>query len=249
MSGYHKLGIHKHSVCSPYKIQEEFLEYIDARATGNKVMAIQELSDLYGCLENEINKFGMLMDDLKVMSDLTRQVFNAGTRESEDFLTYLKRECESILSYGLGFIQVGCGDINYNFYHKDVQQFDSANSPHSHQKDFVSEIIKGKLSEVVYSVEKGSNTAFCACGDRESKELELNYEVNKNLTHTQGDLYLRLRGEYHSVSAKHGTVTKVTKYGNKVNAYVIAPRELEMIESLPDFECWKLVEEVLSVQH
>ena len=51
---YHKLKIHKHAVGSPYKIQEEFLEYIDAIATGNNVMAVQELSDLYGCIENEV---------------------------------------------------------------------------------------------------------------------------------------------------------------------------------------------------
>lgn len=95
---YHKLKIHKHAVGSPYKIQEEFLEYIDAIATGNNVMAVQELSDLYGCIEAEIAKFGMTVGELKIMSDLTKQVFNSGTRKSEDLLTYLKRESDSILS-------------------------------------------------------------------------------------------------------------------------------------------------------
>ena len=109
---YHKLNIHKHSVNSPYKIQEEFLEYIDAIATGNKVMAIQELSDLYGCLENEIRKYGMNITDLKVMSDLTKEVFKSGTRTQENFLDYLQRTCDKISNWGLGFIQVKCGDIN-----------------------------------------------------------------------------------------------------------------------------------------
>lgn len=35
---YHKLPINKHAVGSPHKIHEEFLEYLDAVATGNKIM-------------------------------------------------------------------------------------------------------------------------------------------------------------------------------------------------------------------
>lgn len=93
---YHKLKIHKHAVGSPYKIQEEFLEYIDAIATGNNVMAVQELSDLYGCIENEVAKFGMTVAELKVMSDLTREVFDSGTREAEGLLSYLKRGYEPL---------------------------------------------------------------------------------------------------------------------------------------------------------
>ena len=48
-------------------------------------MAIQELSDLYGCLENEIRKYGMDITDLKIMSDLTKEVFKSGTTNSRKF--------------------------------------------------------------------------------------------------------------------------------------------------------------------
>ena len=65
--GYHQLKIHKHAINSPYKLQEEFLEYIDAISTGNKIMAVQELADIYGALENEANKFKLNMNDLKVI--------------------------------------------------------------------------------------------------------------------------------------------------------------------------------------
>ena len=54
---YHKIKIHKHSVESVFKLQEEFFEYLDAVANSNPIMAVQELSDLYGCLENEITKY------------------------------------------------------------------------------------------------------------------------------------------------------------------------------------------------
>ena len=62
---YHKLRIHKHNASSVFKIQEEFYEYLDAVATKNPIMAVQELSDLDGCIENEVAKYGMSIDDQK----------------------------------------------------------------------------------------------------------------------------------------------------------------------------------------
>ena len=141
--GYHKLDIPKHQQGSPYKIQEEFLEYIDALATGNKIMAIQELSDLFGCLESEVSKLGYNLNDLRVMSDLTKKVLEEGIRKNDNLLDYLKANCKSIKNYGLGFIQVKFEDINYNFYHRDLPKFNNYDSPHNHQRDFVSEVIKG----------------------------------------------------------------------------------------------------------
>lgn len=244
---YHKLKIHKHAVGSPYKIQEEFLEYIDAIATGNNVMAVQELSDLYGCIEAEIAKFGMTVGELKIMSDLTKQVFNSGTRKSEDLLTYLKRESDSILSWGLGFIQVKCGDVNYNFYHDSLQKFSSSQAPHSHQRDFVSEIIKGEIHEVLWDVKGGESPAYCGCGNLFIEDRMLDYSLGKSFVHEQGDLYLRTSEDFHTVTAKHGTVTKVVKYGSRTNAFVIAPREVEVIKAIPEDGAWKIVEEVLNV--
>lgn len=244
---YHKLKIHKHSVDSPYKLQEEFLEYIDALATGNKVMAIQELSDLFGCIENEVQKFGMSVDDLKVMSDLTKEVFESGTRVNEGLLEYLKGEHEEIYNYGLGFIQVKCGDINYNFYHEDLPTFETYLAPHSHQRDFVSEVIKGEVCEITFEVTDGSKEAYCSCGNLLANPKMLDYSIKEMSNYKSGDLYLRMKEEYHSVKAEHGTVTMVTKYGDKVNAFVIAPRESEVIAYLTEEECWDMVEEVLDV--
>lgn len=244
---YHKLNIHKHSVSSPYKIQEEFLEYIDAIATGNKVMAIQELSDLYGCLENEIRKYGMGIADLKIMSDLTREVFKSGTRKQEGFLGFLQRNCVKISNWGLGFIQVKCGDINYNFYHKDLELFCNYDSPHSHQQDFVSEIISGSVSETLYKVIEGDCEIYCGCGES-NVEVYGDYEVVSNSTYNKGCLYLRQRDDFHSVKAEHGTITMVTKYGSdKVAAWVISEDKPEEIKQLSEEVLWEMVQEVCDV--
>ena len=244
---YHKLNIHKHSVNSPYKIQEEFLEYIDAIATGNKVMAIQELSDLYGCIENEIKKYGMCIADLKIMSDLTREVFKSGTRKQECFLDYLQRNCDKISNWGLGFIQVKCGDINYNFYHKDLELFYNYDSPHSHQQDFVSEIISGSVSETLYKVIEGDFRIYCGCGESKG-EMYGDYEVVSNSNHNKGCLYLRKRDGFHSVKAEHGTITKVTKYGgDKVDAWVISEDKPDKIKQLSEEVLWEMVQEVYDV--
>lgn len=245
---YHKLSIHKHLIGSPYKIQEEFLEYIDAIATGNKIMAVQELSDLYGCLKIEVEKYRLTMEDLEVMSDLTAKVFQDGTRTNQDFLQYLKENNDSVIAYGLGFIQVKCGDINYNFYHKDVEKFDSLGAPHNHQRDFVSEIIKGEVVEILYNVSEGCLKAYCVCGDTLALDKHLSYNKGITLNHKKGDLYLRKRDEYHSVEVPHGTVTKVTKYGSKEDAYVISDiTKTKKYTHVPEVRCWEMIEEVYNV--
>lgn len=77
---YHRLTITKHQHLSPWKIEEEMLEYIDALSTNNPIMAVQELSDLYGVIEIQAKSLGVSMENLKTMSDLTKSVFESGKR-------------------------------------------------------------------------------------------------------------------------------------------------------------------------
>lgn len=93
---YHTLPICKHQMGSPWKIQEELFEYIDAVGTDNPVMATQELSDLYGVLEAEAKKYGLTMDNLKTMSDLTKKVFITGRRKSESLYQEIVRDAIKI---------------------------------------------------------------------------------------------------------------------------------------------------------
>lgn len=245
--GYHKLDIHKHQQGSPYKIQEEFLEYIDALATGNKIMAVQELSDLFGCIKLEASKLGYDLNDLRVMSDLTKKVFEEGTRKNDNLLDYLRANCKSIENYGLGFIQVKFEDINYNFYHKDLPEFSNYDSPHNHQRDFVSEVIKGEVREILFKVSDGDDVAYCGCGEESGDTLKYSYEVDSTKVYRQGDLYLRKKEDFHSVDVEHGTVTKVVKYGESDTAWVLSDKVDSKIQKIDEEVLWAMVKEVYNV--
>lgn len=244
---YHKLKIHKHDIKSPFKLQEEFFEYLDAVANKNPIMAVQELSDLYGCLENEISKYGMNIEDLKKMSELTKSVFKSGLRKNTPFIEYLKDNSESIKCFGLGFVQVKCVDINYNFYSDKIEKFSNSEAPHNHQRDFVSEILKGELKETLYTVKGGNDIGFCGCGDK-SKNIYYEYKECESFKHKTGDLYLRLKDEYHSVSGEHGTVTKVYKMGSESDAFVLSENvDNEHGIEYSVEELWSIVEDVWNV--
>ena len=244
---YHKIKIHKHSHKSPFKIQEEFFEYLDALSTNNKIMAAQELSDIYGCIESEAAKIGITINDLKVMSDLTKDVFIRGHRVNDNLITYLKNNCDSLYEYGLGFVQVKCGNFNYNFYHRDLLKFSNCEAPHNHKQNFISEIVKGDLYENVYSILQGDKIGFCGCGDT-SLKINYDYKLNQVLKHSEGSLYFRDSKEYHSVSAEHGTITKVMKFGETGNAFILSEEQDEKYQSnLTEEALWKTVEEVYNV--
>lgn len=88
--GYHNIIIMKHDHDSPFKIFEEFKEFIDSLASNNKLMAMQELSDLYGAIETQANLLNVTMSDLKTMSDVTKKVFKTGYRVSNSDKTHDK---------------------------------------------------------------------------------------------------------------------------------------------------------------
>jgi hypothetical protein len=79
---YHKRDIKKGVVGEVSKIREELEELIDAEEQRCKIMAQHELSDLYGAIEAYLEKYhpSITMNDLKIMSDITRSAFKDGTR-------------------------------------------------------------------------------------------------------------------------------------------------------------------------
>lgn len=79
--GYHTTTIPKGELGQLSKVQEELLEAIDAEAQGVKVMVHVELADVYGALEAVAERYGLTMEDLRAMSDVTKRAFRSGERQ------------------------------------------------------------------------------------------------------------------------------------------------------------------------
>lgn len=79
--GYHLREIAKGKLGEVSKIREELEELEDALEQGIEIMALVEMSDLYGALEALAQSKGKTMDDLKRMSDATRRAFLNGVRK------------------------------------------------------------------------------------------------------------------------------------------------------------------------
>lgn len=242
---YHNIKIPKTHHNSHFKIQEEVMEYLDAISSGNKIMAIQELSDVYGCLEKLTHSLGYSISDLKVMSDTTKRVFNSGARVNESLFTYLYNNHKSISEFGLGFIQIKTSaDVNYNFYTEELDKFDNYLTPHSHQNDFISEVLCGELYERVYELKNGNSFAHCACGDASQKLTNIDLDFVGNYRYFKGDIYQRLIEDFHTVEALNNTVTRVVKLPYcKGNGYVLG----EATDTPPinnNKDLWGIVESI-----
>lgn len=79
--GYHKTPILTKGVMgSSTKVREELEELEDAIDQKCKILILCEMSDLYGALDAIAATYGVTMEDLKQMSDLTKSAFRDGTR-------------------------------------------------------------------------------------------------------------------------------------------------------------------------
>lgn len=80
--GYHTQEIPPGEYGSFTKIQEETAEFLDAVEQGCRVMALIELSDLYGAMRGYLktNHPEFSMADLERMSDITERAFRNGHR-------------------------------------------------------------------------------------------------------------------------------------------------------------------------
>lgn len=80
-SGYHTKFIEKGVLGEFSKIREEFEELRDAESQECKVLAICELTDLIGAIEEyALTQFNLSLADLKQFSDLTKKAFKSGKR-------------------------------------------------------------------------------------------------------------------------------------------------------------------------
>ena len=80
--GYHLRKTFKGQFGEISKIEEELDELKEALEQENKIMAMCELSDVYGALKGYLEKHfpSVTMDDLKTMAEATERAFKDGDR-------------------------------------------------------------------------------------------------------------------------------------------------------------------------
>lgn len=79
--GYHLYSIPKGKLGDISKIKEEIEEYEDALNQDCKIMAMVELSDIYGALESLAENYSLSMQDLATFSNITKRAFINGVRK------------------------------------------------------------------------------------------------------------------------------------------------------------------------
>lgn len=81
--GYHNREIRKGDMGFSSKIREEYEELVDAEDQGNPVMAILELSDIIGAIEQYIKLHhpSIALEDLVTMARATQSAFRDGERK------------------------------------------------------------------------------------------------------------------------------------------------------------------------
>src|SRR5690606_6810563 len=90
MAGYHQNFIMKFPHGNVHKLKEEVDEFLDAYASGNSIMAMQELSDVYLILRTIARDYGIDVDDLAKMADVTEKVFESGGRTSSSLFEMIR---------------------------------------------------------------------------------------------------------------------------------------------------------------
>lgn len=78
--GYHITNIPKGILGERDKIQEEYLEWLDACKQDCIIMELVELSDLLGAIDHYVKKYNLTLDDLIKMRDITTRAFENGRR-------------------------------------------------------------------------------------------------------------------------------------------------------------------------
>jgi hypothetical protein len=80
--GYHLREIKRGEYGEISKIEEELDELKESLEQGNVIMAMCELSDIYGAMNGYLEKHfpDITMEDLKTMSYATKRAFEDGSR-------------------------------------------------------------------------------------------------------------------------------------------------------------------------
>jgi hypothetical protein len=173
----------------------------------------------------------------------------------------LKRDCQRIYWFGLGFIQVVVGSASrYHFYVDSLPSI--TESPHNHRYNFSSKILKGSFTQTFFQecdfyTELGSKMfdifeESCNANSFEEEKLikTVALKINNSHRYNAGCSYSISHNDLHVVSAENKTITQVERGPIlKVKALVArlagTPKECPFEVKVPESQLWEIIDDCL----
>lgn len=171
---------------------------------------------------------------------------------------HLKTKATKIHFFGLGFIQVKLNDNErYHFYNPELNAFVPPEEIHDHRYDFTSSIVKGNLSQEVYTFstkEKSDHILrYVSCDPDYKAPTERQYVVPELLStihSNRGSQYKLSDKAMHKVlPVASSTITYLQRSAKvKPFARVISSASEEVCpfsKDLPESELWEWVKKII----
>lgn len=179
-------------------------------------------------------------------------------------LEYLKRNCQRIYFFGLGFIQVVLNQYErVHFYSDKLKDLSISEGWHNHRYNFTSKILKGDFRQSLGVITNGDTHILYNVNCGTGKDLPYSTEIPIGLQEVimpcgyltehygKGDSYNIFYNDFHYVTTLGNTITYL-KRGDYITEFAQAIREKDQVFQCPfthkftDEELWEIVEEIIN---
>lgn len=178
-----------------------------------------------------------------------------------DFYNSLKKQCIEPYFFGLGFIQCKISSSErYHFYSEELKPIiDSEEEIHNHRYDFISTILKGTITNKIYTFKKKDsgnyNLTKESCNPNiilsDNEVIYGDIQLFSEEKYDKGQSYMMKHEQFHTIYTNDCiTHLKRTNY-KKQFAHVIRNNNTEKIcpfsKKMSTEECWALIRKILKL--
>lgn len=171
---------------------------------------------------------------------------------------HLKTNSTKIHFFGLGFIQVKVTDKErYHFYHPELTAFVPPEEIHDHRSDFTSTILKGVLSQEIYSITPQTISEFelrhVSCDANHKAPIDRQFVMPELIATThfnRGSQYKLSEKTMHKVLPVADSTITLLQRGTKKKPFanVVSSAKEEICpfsKDLPEVELWEWVKRII----
>lgn len=174
-------------------------------------------------------------------------------------IDWIKKHCEMIHYFGLGFIQVKLTSHGtsirrrMHFYHWKLPPITDGEEVHNHRYNFCSTILRGNFSQELYQIVEGDSHLL------EKESCKAGVEINEpgkpcgiasisSQVFSAGSSYCIDHKTFHKVQSRYAVTMLTLGEVEKDFAEVVRPRMAEKVcpfsKNMPEGELWEFVEKM-----